>query len=194
MDTAIQNTADLKLFMLMLGCTPPGRHIEQHDIFLGIARSLKELVPEIKAYWPEPDRIHIDAWREVTKVEDFNIKVSPRYVENPVGEQSQKLFFINLGGYQENKFEEQHYILLTVKQDRSAAFAEAKETFFFQNNYFTGAYSHIDDKYGIDVDDLYQIEDMLSPGQKDKYQIEITPSSDLKEDDIHLGYFKLDKL
>ena len=103
-----EDTADLKLFMLMLGCTPPGRHIEQHDIFFGIAHTLKDLVPEIKAYWPEPQRIHIDAWREVNKVEDFHIKIIPRSADQPVIEQDNKLFFINLGGYQENKFEEQH--------------------------------------------------------------------------------------
>lgn len=194
MGTNGQNTAELKLYMLMLGCVPPGRRIEQHDIFLGVARSLKDLVPEIKAYWPEPERIHIDAWREVKNVEGYSIKVKPRLAENPVEKPGKKLFFINLGGYQEHKFEEQHYIVLTVKKDRAAAFAEAKETFFFQHNHFAGANSHIDDKYGIDVDDLYEIEEMLSATQKDKYQIEIAAGVDLPEDKINLGYFKLDKL
>jgi len=40
----------LKLFMLLLGCKPPGRHTEQHDVFFGIARSLRDLVPEIQAF------------------------------------------------------------------------------------------------------------------------------------------------
>lgn len=67
--------ADLKLFMVLLGCKPAGRHTEQHDIFFGVATSLKELVPEIKAFWKEGgDKIHIDAWREVTVVDGLQDK------------------------------------------------------------------------------------------------------------------------
>jgi hypothetical protein len=185
--------AQLKLFMLMLGCKPPGRHVEQHDIFFGIAEEIKDLVPQIRAYWPEPERIHIDAWREVTNVEGFKLSIVANN-EAIASSQSKKLFFINLGGYQENKFEEQHYVVLTVKDDRSAAFKEAKQTMFFQHNYFDDAVSHIDDKYGVDVDDLYEIEEMLLADQKAKYRIEISEAANLPEDQIHLGYFQLSKL
>jgi hypothetical protein len=183
--------SQLKLFMLLLGCKPPGRHVEQHDVFFGIACSLDELIPEIKAFWPESDKVHIDAWREVNNVEGFRVKAIPKMTGDALAEQKNKLFFINLGGYQENKFEEQHHILLTVKDDRGAAFKQAKTTLFFSQNRIEGANSHIDDKYGIDVDDLYQIEEMLSLSQKEKYKLELTPSDNLKEDPIHLGYFKI---
>jgi Domain of Unknown Function (DUF1543) len=184
--------SQLKLFMLLLGCKPPGRHTEQHDVFFGIANSLNELVPEIKAFWPEPDRIHIDAWREVNTVEGYQVKVVLKEVS--AVEQKHKLFFINLGGYLPNKFEEQHYVLLTVKEDRTRAFKGAKTTLFFKHNQFEGANSHIDDKYGIDVDDLYEIEEILSPLQKQKYQTELIPSEGLSEDPINLGYLKLSQL
>ncbi len=184
----------LKLFMLLLGCKPPGRHTEQHDIFFGIASSLRDLVPEIKAFWREPEKIHIDAWREVNNVNGYEIKVvQAGETSAATSEPEKRLFFINLGGYQENKFAEQHYVMLTVKNDRASAFSEAKSTLFFEENDFDGN-SHIDDKYGIDVDDLYQIEDILSPELKEKYRIEITPTDNLPEDKINLGYFKLDKL
>lgn len=182
-----ETRSELKLFMLLLGRRPPGRHTEQHDIFFGIAANLRDLVPEIQAFWPEPAKIHIDAWREVNNVDRHNIKIVPADTAQSDAAQK-KLFFVNLGGYQENKFAEQHYIVLTVKDDKASAFKEAKSTLFFdENNY--GGNSHIDDKYGIDVDDLYQIEDILSSTQKEKYRIEITPGSDLAEDEINLGYF-----
>jgi hypothetical protein len=180
--------------MLLLGCTPPGRYTEQHDFFFGIAPSLPQLVPQIKAFWPEAaDRIHIDAWREVTVVEGYRVSVVEKQAVNAIAEQH-KLFFINLGGYQQNKFEEQHYNLLTVKQNRGDAFRTAKETLFYQNNGFRGANSHIDDKYGIDVDELYQIEDILSPGLKEVYRIGLVPSLDLKPDAFNLGYLQLERL
>jgi hypothetical protein len=185
----------LKLFMLLIGCKPPGRHTEQHDVFFGIAASLQELAPQIEAFWPEPEKLHIDAWREVNVVDGYRVSIlSKSEADSSDHEQKHKLFFINLGGYQENKFEEQHYVVLTVKTDRSSAFKEAKQTLFFQHNHFPGAESHIDDKYGIDVDDLYQVEEILLPSQKEQYQIELAPAEDLKEDHIYLGYLKLSRL
>jgi hypothetical protein len=182
---------NLKLFMLLLGCKPLGRHTEQHDIFFGVAASIFDLVPEIKSFWPGC-RIHIDAWREVTAVEDYQIEVKPK-VKADDGHQEgmHKLFFINLGGYQENKFEEQHHILLTVAPDRVTALQEAKNTLFFQQNHIDGALSHIDDKYGIDVDDFYQVEEILSAPQKEIYKIEIIASPESKKDQFHLGYQKI---
>ncbi|MEI9920178.1 MAG: DUF1543 domain-containing protein [Bacteroidota bacterium] len=186
-------TDNLKLFMILLGSKAPGRHVEQHDFFFGIARSLKDLVPAMKAFWPEAgDKIHIDGWREVTMVDGYRVSIHTR--EEDVPASPMKLFFINLGGYQENKFEEQHYVVLTVKADRAIAFAEAKQSLFFKTNSFEGANSHIDDKYGVDVDDLYQIEDILTNVDKDKFQIVLTPDNSRMTDILQLGYLKLSGL
>jgi hypothetical protein len=194
MNSQLKGPDELKLFMLLLGSKAPGRHVEQHDFFFGVAHELKDLVGEIKLFWPEAgDKIHIDAWREVTAVNGYQIRIISRSEPNYT-DINKKLFFINLGGYQENKFEEQHYTVLTVKTDRAAAFNEAKETLFFKHNYFEGASTHIDDKYGIDVDDIYQIDDILSSRQKERYRIELIPAMGLEEDLIHLGYVKLSTL
>ncbi len=184
----------VKLFMLLIGCKPPGRHTEQHDVFFGIAPTLKELVPQINAFWPQPGKVHLDAWREVSSVDGYRVQIVSREKESPALPDGPRLFFINLGGYTENKFEEQHYNLITVKENKTAAYKEAKQTLFFQQNHFPGAESHIDDKYGIDVDDLYQIEEMLAPGLKENYLIELMPATDPPADIIHLGYFKLNSL
>jgi hypothetical protein len=219
MNAAAGPLADLKLYMLLLGSKAPQRNVEQHDYFFGIARSLKELVPEIKAFWPEAgNSIHLDGWREVNTVDGYQIRavlkegtsaedsaatqrqeaaeyiapaqeVTPTHTSTPPG-----LFFINLGGYQENTLEEQHYIVLTVQHDRAQATQHAKKTAFFKKNSIKGANSHIDEKYGIDVDDIYRIEEILSASQKERFQINISPAADLPADKIHLGYFKLDKL
>ncbi|WP_240916350.1 DUF1543 domain-containing protein [Pedobacter sp. HDW13] len=182
-----------KLFMILLGSKAPKRNVEQHDYFFGIAHSLKELITEIKAFWPEAgNSIHLDGWREVSYVEGYRIKVVPRSNDTPTG--VKKLFFINLGGYQSGLLYEQHYIVLSVHDERAQAIQEAKKTLFFKTKSIKGANSHIDEKYGIDVDDIYKIEDILNKEARKKYQIEITESTGLPEDEIHLGYFKLDKL
>ncbi|WP_428327981.1 DUF1543 domain-containing protein [Mucilaginibacter sp.] len=186
---------ELKLYILLLGSKTPGRHVEQHDYFFGIAASLKELIPDIRKFWRGASaNIHIDGWREVNAVDSYAVKV---VLKEEARHSSKKLFFINLGGYTAGKLEEQHYVVLTVQSDRVAAVRKAKKDAFFQTNTIAkikGANAHVDDKYGIDVDDIYLIDDMLSAGQKAKYHIQIIPATGLPEDEIHLGYFKLDKL
>ncbi|MFD0793641.1 DUF1543 domain-containing protein [Mucilaginibacter litoreus] len=191
-----QSATEPKLYMLLLGSKAPNRNVEQHDYFFGIAGSLKELVPEIKAFWPEAGTsLHIDGWREINNVDGYSIKVVPK--DEKTDEAGPKLFFINLGGYQPDKLEEQHYIMLTVQPDRISAVQDAKKTIFFKNSTIKtvkGANSHIDEKYGIDVDEIYRVEEILARHHKAKYHIQVIPGADKLQDEIHLGYFKLDKI
>ena len=184
----------MKLFMILIGCKPQGRHTEQHDIFFGIAHSIKELIPEMKLFWPETKGVfHLDGWREVTQVDGQAIQIVLKE-EAFAFDKTQQLFFINLGGYKMGEFEEFHYKLITAAPDKSIAIQQAKQTAFFKHTHFEGANSHIDDKYGVDVDDIYEIEDILSSATKEKYSIVLTSAATIMNDELHLGYFKLDKL
>lgn len=186
---------ELKLFMLMLGGRPPGRNTEQHDIFFGIAPAIKDLVPEIKAFWPEAkDNLHVDAWREVTQVNGYQISIVPKVIEAGNGEEGKKLFFLNLGGYKAGEFDEFHYKMLVVAEDKGAATKQARQTAFYKHTGFKGAASHIDDKFEVDVDELYQVQDILSDEVKQKYSLQIKESNSDFEDELHLGYFMLHKL
>ena len=181
----------LKLYMLLLGCTPKSRHTEQHDLFFTVANSLKETIPHIHQFWPDGGSIHIDAWREITETEGYTIQIVHK---NEVRENSKKLFFINLGGYKPGEFEEYHYKLLAIGQNKGEAIAKAKKTAFYKHTGFKGAASHIDFKYGIDVDDLYEIKDILPIEIKEKYAIQITKAENIPTDEWHLGYTILSKL
>ena len=178
----------------MIGCTPKGRLTEQHDIFFGIGNSLKNLIPQMKAFWPEAKgKIHIDAWREVSAVENFSIEIIAK--DSALNSTSDNLFFINLGGYKENEFEEYHYKTLTVAENMALATKKAKSSTFYKHFGFKGATSHIDDKYGIDVDDIYNVTDILAPDYKAPFAMKITKSeTPLEADLLHIGYLKLDKI
>ncbi|HTN36236.1 MAG TPA: DUF1543 domain-containing protein [Arachidicoccus sp.] len=215
----------LKLYMCLVGCKPLGRHLEQHDIFFGIATEPARLIPQLEAFWPEAGRIHLDAWREVTVVDGWQIRIQARCgiktdrkghiatnadvdlnlnMDLPAREQDlpegdknepeientgHKLYFLNLGGYQPGEFEEFHYKVLTVQENPGAAVARAKADCFFKEN--TG--THIDDKYGIDVDDLYNVEDILAPELKSAYKLGFSSivDADGVQDECHIGYTKL---
>lgn len=178
-----------KLFMLLIGCTPPGRHVEQHDVFFTIADSIADTIPDVIAFWPEAKAsLHFDAWREVTRVNDFQVKVT----DSPGPSNPVQLFFINLGGYKPLEFEEFHYKTIMAAKDKGEAVARAKQVAFFRHTGFKGARAHIDDRYGVDVDDFFAIPDILPAGIKSKFGLEISPAPDgHPEDELHLGYFKL---
>lgn len=185
----------LKLFMLMLGCTPKGRHTEQHDVYFTIASNIADTVPGILAFWPEAKgAIHIDAWREVTQLDSMAVEVISRDEQADQEEDSSKLFFINLGGYKEGEFDEFHYKLLLSAPDKAGAIKQAKESAFYKHTRFKGAESHIDDKFGVDVDDFYEIHDILPDEMKKKYAIRLSARNIEYEDELHLGYFKLNNL
>jgi hypothetical protein len=183
-----------KLFMILLGCRPIGRYTEQHDIFFGIAKELKDLVPQIKSFWKNSGTIHIDGWVEVTNVDGYQISVVEKKAEI---RNSHHLFFLNLGGYKEDHFDEFHYKMLTVATTKAEAIATAKQTAFYKHTGFGKvATSHIDDKYGVDVDDIFEIKEILSDAIKNTFSIQISSEKKdtAKKDKINLGYFKLDSL
>ena len=157
--------------MVLIGCKPKGRHTEQHDIFFGIGVSLKSLIPAIDNFWPEAaNQWHIDAWREVNSVNGFSIDIVERdnAIKTPQSEEANHLFFINLGGYKKDEFEEFHFKFLCMAKNIEQAKLRAKENGFYKNTGFKGATSHIDDRYGIDVDDAFQVEELLSDSHKKK--------------------------
>jgi Domain of Unknown Function (DUF1543) len=183
----------MQLYFLILGCRPKSRYTEQHDSFFGIGESLEDLLPQIASFWPDGGKIHIDSWRLITQADGHTISVVPKVATHNI--EGKKLFFLNLGGYKPNDLEEYHYKLLTVAADKAEAIKLAKETAFYKHTGFKGATSHIDDKYGVDVDDIYEIEEVLPATLKDKYCIKITENSTpLPPDDLHIGYLKLSSL
>ncbi|RYZ44417.1 MAG: DUF1543 domain-containing protein, partial [Sphingobacteriales bacterium] len=140
-------------------------------------------------FWPEAKgKIHIDAWRTVTCVDGFKVEVvaaEDKQVQ-PAG-----LFFLNLGGYKPGEFDELHYMMLVAEGSKAAAIKRGKETAFFKHATFEGATSHIDDKYGVDIDDVYEIEEILSGKFKTNYSIKLTKAGLCIEDEMHLGYLPI---
>ncbi|SMC72621.1 DUF1543 domain-containing protein [Pedobacter nyackensis] len=189
----MEQSAQFKLFMLLLGCKPEGRHTEQHDVFFAIGQSIADLKIDIADFWPEAkEKIHIDAWREVTMVDGFSLKILPAVEASDAS--LKKLFFINLGGYKTDEFDELHYKMLIVADSLAEASSRAKETAFYKHTCFEGAVSHIDDKYGVDVDDVFNVADVLPASAKSRFCIQIEKGSHAPEDAFHLGYLPMSKV
>lgn len=182
-----------KLFFLLVGCRLKGRYTEQHDVFFGIGERLSDLIPALHSFWPEAENLHIDCWREVTNVNGHQIKV---VLKNEVikFDKNLTLFFMNLGGYKSGEFEEFHFRALCLATSTAEAIKQSKKTLFYNRYGFKGATSHIDDKYGVDVDEIYAIDEILSETDKAKYSIVVTNGISDQIDELHLGYTTLSKL
>ncbi|WP_201616155.1 DUF1543 domain-containing protein [Psychrobacter immobilis] len=189
------------LFMVQLGGRPKGRLIEQHDMFFGVANQVSELIDDINHHWPEvKNKWHIDSYRAITKIGNHSIKL----VESAIRDSNNglKLFFINLGGYQQGSFEEFHYKLLIVAATQAEAIKQAKQSAFYREFTFKdkdspfNAASHIDDKFAVDIDDIYNVNDLISnlqiliePIAHDSH--ELTNTDDDKE---YVGYLSIKNL
>lgn len=198
------------LFMVQLGARPKGRLIEQHDIFFGVGDKLSTLISAINIHWPEvKNKWHIDSYQAVTQaigVDGRYYKISWRADEHTDHAQDQeaqqqespKLYFINLGGYQQGSIEEFHHKLLVVAATESAAKAYARKTKFYKDfSYsdketpFNGA-SHIDDKLCVDVDEIYDVSGLISLGRL--FIEALAEDIEPVEDKAYVGYLSIKKL
>lgn len=177
----------VKLFYLILGAITKERNIEQHDVFFGIAERVEDLHPEIKQFW-KGVKLHIDCIQEVKFVDGYEVKV----VEKSSEINDDRLFFINLGGYKIGHFEEFHEQHLMVGTSMAEVIKRVKKTKFYKTMGFKNAVSHIDDKLGVDIDDIYNVNDLLSQETKEKYAIILEKSVIENQDNpIVVGYFKI---
>lgn len=182
----------MKLFYVILGATPKGRNIEQHDVFFGIAERLADLAPAMKKFWKEAEgKIHLDAYQEVRFVDGYEVKI----VEKTDADNENQLYFINLGGYKRGAFAEFHEQHLMAGSSMSDVIKRVKKTEFYRTMGFEKATSHIDDKYGVDIDDIFKVNDILPEDMKEKYSVVLEKSdAPVQENRMDVGYFKIDKL
>lgn len=90
--------------------------------------------------------------------------------------------------------EEFHYKMLLVGEDSADAIQQGKHSAFYKHTGFKGANSHIDDKYGVDTDDLFNVADILDTIFKEKYALKITIDKNKLEDELNIGYLPIKKL
>ena len=209
-----------KLFMIKIGGRPPGRLIEQHDMYFGVGEHISDFIDAINDHWPEvKNKWHLDAYRQVTVVNQYQINWQPtkKHAPQVIAEENDKLklYFINLGGYIAGEFEEYHHKLLLVAPTQADAIRQAKKSVFYQQYSFRdkgspfNAAAHIDDKQQVDVDEIYDVNDLLTGGRLSISLLEETDSelqsknkptkdnarqNSVSADKAYIGYLSLKKL
>jgi hypothetical protein len=118
-----------------------------------------------------------------------------KIVEKNLEINESNLFFINLGGYDQGKFEELHQQYLMVGKSIAEIIRRVKKTDFYKNRGFKNAESHIDDKHGVDIDDIFKINDILPIQMKEKYSISLEKNEDKNQKNhTFIGYLAISKI
>jgi len=109
------------LFLVVLGGRVARAHIELHDVRFVVGRSIDDTLPELARQWFGARRgLHLDSWMAVRCVDGYRVELRD---EPFAGEE--RLWFVNLGGYDPLQLAEQHAFGLVVARSAQAARAAA---------------------------------------------------------------------
>lgn len=115
----------MKLFALYIGGSTATSMIELHDVRFVIAETIENTYDDLRRdWWGTPESLHIDCWGELTCADGYNITLRDRPQEGV----EEKLFFVNLGGYDPAEFQELHKNIFVVAPTESKAKVKALKT------------------------------------------------------------------
>lgn len=110
------------LFIVMLGGRHARANTEVHDVVLAVGDTLEQVYPQLKNAWfAEQKGLHIDAWAQINGVEFEGIQYQIQFSNAQSNQADQKLYLINLGGYDAREFGELHRYVLVVAQNAMVA-------------------------------------------------------------------------
>jgi DNA polymerase IIIc chi subunit len=113
----------MKLFMFYVGGNCGNSNIELHDVRFSIGETAEHCHEDLRRqWWGDPESLHLDCWGAIEQADGFDIELTKEAQRNDAN----RLFFVNLGGYDATEFTELHRNVLMVVPDATAAKAKAK--------------------------------------------------------------------
>lgn len=108
----------MKLFVIYIGGAHEKSLIELHDMRFVVANTIEETYETLrKSWWGIPSSLHLDAWGVLNYADGHNILISDCPPQNVMN----KLYFVNLGGYDKHQFTELHKNTFVVATDEHQA-------------------------------------------------------------------------
>jgi hypothetical protein len=113
----------MNLFMFYIGGNFRNANVELHDVRFSIGETPEDCHADLRRqWWGDPESLHLDCWGVVEQADGFDVALTKDAPRNDTN----KLFFVNLGGYDPAEFTELHKNVLLVAPDANAAKARAK--------------------------------------------------------------------
>ncbi len=141
----------MKLFFIYIGGSHEKSFIELHDMRFVAAEIIEDTYEELKrSWWGKPESLHLDAWGCLHYADGHEIHLK----NEPPADMENKLFFVNLGGYDKNEFTELHKNVFVVAKDASKAKVKALKQILEWQSY------HRD--YQFDVEKIINVDSILA--------------------------------
>ncbi len=169
----------MKLWAIYIGGKVAGCNIELHDFRFCVGQTIEDCYPALKAqWWGLPETLHLDCWGALQWADDHRIELS----ETPAA-QDQKLWFVNLGGYDQTKFTELHenFFLVAETEQEARKRAIAKVQHWFS--------PHKDNL--LSVDGLIDVHETLSD---QAIYLQLTPDRDEQDFEFETSYRPIGRL
>ncbi len=140
----------MKLFAFVIGGSTPTSLIELHDVRICAGETMEDTYDDIRrTWWGTPESLHLDCWGELTSADGYNITLS----DVPPAA-ADKLWFVNLGGYDPADFAEQHKNVFVVAPTQSKAKVRALKQILHWKGH------HEDNSF--DVEQITSVGDILA--------------------------------
>lgn len=108
----------MHVFVIYIGGSHSQSLIELHDMRFAIANNIEETYDALRqSWWGTPTSLHLDAWGILNYADGHNILISDYPQENVTN----KLYFVNLGGYDKRQFTELHKNIFIVATNEHQA-------------------------------------------------------------------------
>jgi hypothetical protein len=151
-----------KLFAVYLGGTAPRANTELHDVVFVTARAIEDTYERLLEKWfGSPQGLHVDSSLELDVVDGYRITLA----EAP-SPGSERLYFVNLGAYQEDVFTELHANYFLV----AASAAEAKQR--AKSEWRKGG------PPGIHKDNVHEVDSCLELGTVDRLHVALSKTEE----------------
>ena len=183
------------LFLVVLGGRTAKSHIELHDVRWVVGERIEDTIPALRKQWfGLLSGLHIDSYKAIRHVDGYAIELmkgqseSTRSQQRNLTEQTDQLWFVNLGGYDRESLQELHQFGLVGAPSKQAAKARARRRWLNR-----AVQVHKDDLHNID--NLNTVDDCLPLFDVEGWQIRLRvepggSDSDLKPD--WFGYWRID--
>jgi len=149
-----------KLFLVYLGGRAPKANIELHDAQFVAGDSIEDTFEQLRQRWFGTAKgLHLDAYLEVNFVDGFRVEL-----RRDPSAQAEKLYFVNLGGYDPASVAELHQFGLFVASTVTDAKDKEKKALLTRS-----LQQH--------KDDLFDVDDCIPVGEVAEHFVHLVPDS-----------------
>lgn len=165
--------------MFQLGGNFRNSNVELHDLRFSVGENPEDCHADLRAqWWGDQAKLHVDCWGAVEQADGHDVTL----VTDGPEATADRLFFVNLGGYDPAEFTELHKNVLIVAEDANAAKVRALALVK------DWARPHKDNLFEVD-----QTLDLSNALRQSGIHIRLTKASEEKPFKFVADYIRIDK-